>query len=171
MDEPHLYVITGIMAAGKSTVGQALAQRFERGVHLRGDQFRRAIVSGRREMAPDPEPEALTQLRLRYRLAATVAEHYLEAGFTTVWQDVILGSFLSEVVAMVEHLPVQVVVLAPQADEVARRERGRAKTGYTSYTPEQLNAGFRRDTPRIGLWLDTTSLTIEQTVDEILRSA
>ena len=35
-------------------------------------------------------------------------------------------------------------------------------------TPEALDAVFRADTPPIGLWLDTTALSIEQTVDEIL---
>lgn len=32
-----IILITGIQAAGKSTVAQLLAQRFERGVHVEGD--------------------------------------------------------------------------------------------------------------------------------------
>jgi len=35
-----IYVITGIMAAGKSTVAQMLAEHFEKGVHVRGDVYR-----------------------------------------------------------------------------------------------------------------------------------
>ncbi|MFD9885204.1 AAA family ATPase, partial [Streptomyces alboflavus] len=45
-------VITGIMAAGKSTVAQALAERLPRAAHVRGDVFRRMIVSGRQEYEP-----------------------------------------------------------------------------------------------------------------------
>jgi hypothetical protein len=41
------------MAAGKSTVGRLLASRFERGVHLEGDVFRRSIIGGREEMTRD----------------------------------------------------------------------------------------------------------------------
>ena len=48
------------------------------------------------------------------------------------------------------------------------REAGRDKHGYRTMTPEALDAAFRADTPAIGLWLDTTALSIEQTVDEIL---
>jgi adenylylsulfate kinase-like enzyme len=40
-------VVTGIQAAGKSTIAQALAERLDRPVRLRGDLFRRMIVSGR----------------------------------------------------------------------------------------------------------------------------
>ncbi|WP_249019480.1 zeta toxin family protein [Conexibacter sp. S30A1] len=43
---PVIYLITGPMAAGKSTVARLLAARFERGVHLEGDVFRRSIGAG-----------------------------------------------------------------------------------------------------------------------------
>jgi dephospho-CoA kinase len=73
-------VVTGIQAAGKSTVAQALAERLERSVHLRGDLFRRMIVNGRADMgAAEPPAEALRQLRLRYRPAAAAADRYAGA--------------------------------------------------------------------------------------------
>jgi hypothetical protein len=87
-----IYVVTGIQAAGKSTVAQALAERLEKSVHLRGDLFRRMVVNGRADMGPaDPPAEALRQLRLRYALAAAAADGYAEAGFDVVYQDIILG--------------------------------------------------------------------------------
>src|SRR3954453_16850145 len=82
--QPVVYLVTGPMAAGKSTVARLLASRFERGVHLEGDVFRRSIVNGREEMTPDPSPEALAQLRLRYQIAAAAADSYFEAGFSVV---------------------------------------------------------------------------------------
>ena len=48
----RVIVVVGIMAAGKSTVAEALARRFDRAVHLRGDVFRRMIVSGRAPITP-----------------------------------------------------------------------------------------------------------------------
>jgi adenylate kinase family enzyme len=45
METDGVIVISGIMAAGKSTVSQLLAERFQYGVHLRGDVFRRMTVS------------------------------------------------------------------------------------------------------------------------------
>ena len=164
---PSIVLITGIMASGKSTVAQAVAERMPMSVHLRGDVFRRMIVNGRVEMTPDEAKAATAQLRLRYQLAATAAEQYCQAGFTVVYQDVIIGDVLSEVVAMLRKQPLYVVVLCPSPEVVAAREAGRGKTGYGEWTPEMLDEGLRSGTPHIGLWLDTSDLSVAQTVDAV----
>jgi chloramphenicol 3-O-phosphotransferase len=168
-------VITGIQAAGKSTIALALAQRFDRSVHLRGDVFRTMVMRGRVEMGQaSPPPEAVRQLRLRYSLAATVADGYAEAGFTVVLQDIIIGSYLTEMVAAIRSRPLYVVVLAPSAEVVQAREEARhLATGKTAYKPGDLSAAeldavLRLETPRIGLWLDTSQQAPEQTVEQIL---
>ncbi|MCP5029808.1 MAG: AAA family ATPase [Actinomycetia bacterium] len=170
MADGRLIVLSGIMAAGKSTVAQALAERFPKSAHVRGDHYRRAIVQGRHDMSRDPTPEALDQLRLRYRLAASTAEHYRHAGFTTVVQDTILGPMLNEFVAMIRDRPLSLVVLTPEPGEVARREEHRSKVGYRTFTPEHLDAVLRTDTPRVGYWLDSTGLTVTETVDQVLAN-
>ncbi|WP_157465642.1 AAA family ATPase [Cellulomonas sp. Leaf395] len=162
-------LITGVMAAGKSTVAQLLAERLPRAVHVRGDVFRRMVVSGRVEMEPSGPDEALVQLHLRYRLAALVADEYADAGFTAVVQDIALGDDLPAWVAMFRNAP-QVVVLAPSAEAVSAREAGRVKTGYGTWTVDDLDAALRDGTPRIGLWLDTTAQTPDQTVDAIVSA-
>jgi GrpB-like predicted nucleotidyltransferase (UPF0157 family)/chloramphenicol 3-O-phosphotransferase len=166
--EPVVFLITGPMAAGKSTVARLLAGRFPRGVHLEGDVFRRSIVSGRVEMTPAAPPVALEQLLLRYRMAASAADAYFEAGFAVALEDVVAGPPLADYRRLIRSRPCHVVVLLPSVEAVAAREAGRAQTGSTHWTVEQLHAGFVETTPRIGLWLDTTDLTPEQTVDAIL---
>jgi chloramphenicol 3-O-phosphotransferase len=164
-----IFLLTGISAAGKSTVAELLAQRFERGVHVRGDVFRRMVVSGRHEMSMAPTDEAIDQLRLRYRLGATTADAYAVAGFTVVVQDVILGHHLREYVERIRTRPLHVVVLAPRVDVVTEREAGRDKVAYRGIdTPAALDAALRHDTPPIGLWLDTSEQTPAETVDAIL---
>lgn len=162
-------VITGVMAAGKSAVAQALAERLPRSVHVRGDLFRRMIVSGRADPTPELPPEEMRQLRLRYRLAAQVADGYAEAGFTVVLQDIALGDQLLDLVRAVRTRPRYVVVLAPRPDVVAGREADRPKTGYVDdWNVAELDRALREETPRLGLWLDTSDLTVAATVDAIL---
>jgi chloramphenicol 3-O-phosphotransferase len=166
----EIILITGIMAAGKSSVAQALAEQLPLSVHLRGDVFRKMIVNGRADISPENWDEAQSQLHLRYRLAAGAATTYSAAGFTVVYQDVILGQDLPQVIDLLRpfNVPVLAVVLAPQPAVVATRDRDRAKTGYGAWTAEELDAGLRDETPKIGLWLDTSHQTITETVDEIL---
>ncbi len=168
MQQPVIYLITGPMAAGKSTVARLLASRFERGVHLEGDVFRRSIVTGRAEMTPEPSQEAVEQLRLRYRLAAAAADTYFQAGFSVALEDVVAGPLLDDCRAMVRGQPCHVIVLLPSIEAVAAREAGRDAEGYSRWTIEQLYEGFVDTTSRIGIWLDTTDLTPEETVEEIL---
>jgi hypothetical protein len=140
-------------------------------VHLRGDLFRRMVVNGRADMTPGPAEDAVRQLRLRHRLTAVVADEYFREGFSVVAQDVVLGEHLAEMVQLIRQRPLLVVVLAPQAEAVAAREAGRAKNAYREWAVRLLDRGLRNDTPRIGLWLDTSHQTAAETVDEIVNRA
>jgi predicted kinase len=167
---PRIILITGNMAAGKSTIAQALAERLPKSVHLRGDLFRRMIVNGQAEMSSELSAEAQQQLALRYQLATQAAKSYFQAGFTVVYQDIIIGSTLAEMVATFQALPLSVFVLCPRAEIVAARDSSRSKTGYPNHASVQaFDRILRHETPQIGYWLDTSELTVTQTVDAILR--
>lgn len=163
------FVITGVMAAGKSTVAELLAQRFERSVHLRGDVFRKMIVRGREPITEELGDEALRQLDLRQRIAADVANDYWRDDFTVVLQDIYIGAALPNVVGRLEISPLYVVVLNPSPEAVVRREAEREKSGYGPWGVAALCAAMESETPRIGLWLDTSTQSPEETVEEILR--
>lgn len=166
---PGVVVITGIMASGKSTIAQALAERLPTSVHLRGDVFRRMIVNGRAEMTPPLSDGATAQLQLRYQLAAQAAQGYCQAGFTVVYQDVIIGPVLEDVLAWLgSAYPIYLVVLCPTPEVTAAREAGRNKTAYRGWTPELLDQGLRETTSYLGLWLDTSDLSVDETIDAIL---
>jgi cytidylate kinase len=168
---PAVILVTGIQAAGKSTVAQLLAERLSQSVHVRGDLFRRMIINGRADMTPDPSSEAVRQLRLRYQLAAMVSDAYFQAGFTVIVQDVILGPHLAEMTAMIRSRPLLIIVLAPQISAIADREKNRGKTAYGTWAIRQLDDMLRHQTPRLGLWLDTSRQTAAETADEVLSRA
>lgn len=167
---PSTILITGIMAAGKSSVAQALAERLPRSVHLRGDIFRRMIVRGRADMGFTLSDDALAQLMLRYRLSAMVALEYMAVGFTVVYQDIVIGPTLTEMCQRLRGHPLYVVVLCPSPDIVIAREEGRSKRGYRNQAEVvDFDRVLRSETPRLGLWLDTSLLTVEETAAEILE--
>ena len=182
---PQFYLITGVMASGKSTVAECLAQELEPCAHVRGDAFRRMIAfrrrscgethrrmiaSGRREMGPDPDPEALRQYALRCDLAAQTARTYFQAGFSVVLQDNYYGRALPDMLERLRGLPVRVVRLCPRPEVVEQRERDRGKNGYTRFSVRALCANFLRETPAIGLALDNSAETPQQTAARILAN-
>ena len=163
-----LILITGIMAAGKSTVAQQLCERLPKSVHLRGDVFRRMIVNGQAEMGMNLSSEARLQLSLRYKIAAAVATMYLDMGFSVVYQDIILGDDLHQMAQLLTQHRLHVVVLCPDADTVAARERARHKTGYGNLSIIAFDEMLKLNTPKLGLWLDTSHQTATETVEAIL---
>ncbi|AEY66177.1 AAA family ATPase [Clostridium sp. BNL1100] len=166
--EKAIYLITGVMASGKSTVSELLASKMRNGVHLRGDVFRRMIVSGRAEMSAQPSDEAIRQLQLRYRLAADAAKTYYDNGFSVILQDNYYGEQLFHILDMLKGYPVQIIVLCPNVKTVKNREKQRGKVGYIGFTVETLYENFMRETPRIGFWLDTSEQSPEQSVEDIM---
>jgi chloramphenicol 3-O-phosphotransferase len=166
-----IYVITGVMASGKSTVAELLSRSLERCVHLRGDVFRKMIVTGREDMCENPSAEALSQLDMRYAIAAKAAITYYEYGFSVVVQDNFLGEKLLYFVELLGRCTKYVIVLNPDLGAIKQREQNRAKKGYVGFSAESLYRTFLNETPRIGLWLDTSKLSAEETVGEIRKRA
>jgi cytidylate kinase len=163
-------VITGAMAAGKSTVTELLARRLPRSVHVRGDIFRTMVVNGRAEMTPQPTEEAIAQLHLRYDLAALTADRYAEAGFDAVVQDVVIGAELAGFIRRITAPERYLVVLSPTVSALELREQQRAKEGYGHLSAGALDEVLRRETAQIGYWLDSSAQTAEETVDDIIAN-
>ena len=124
-------------------------------------------------MTSDPTSEAWRQLRLRYSLGAATADAYFTAGFSVVIQDIIVGPILQEYVDLIQSRPLCVVVLAPNRDVVAAREESRDKTAYRPGFNgiDALDDALRRETPHLGLWLDTSEQTPDLTVATIVARA
>jgi hypothetical protein len=170
----ELWLVIGIQSAGKSTVADLLASRFDPAVHVRGGQFYRWATRGWVHADDHERPEeARRLLSLRYRLSALVADEYCAEGFTTVVQDNIFGRDVVIWLDSIRARPRHLVVLRPSLDVVKQRDRERmsmtGKVAYRadSFSVEDLDRALE-STPRIGLWLDTTHQTPEQTVDEII---
>src|SRR5687767_10101700 len=156
-----VFLVTGIQAAGKSTVGRALAQRFARAAFIEGDVMWKLVVSGNEDMTPDPSEEAVRQYALRVKHGAMLADSFLEAGFNAVHSDIVGGDDLARYAGLVRGRPLYVVALHPSASAAVRRERERGTTAYRDWeaqgkTLEEAIEEFRGwydASPRLGVWI------------------
>jgi broad-specificity NMP kinase len=170
-----IWIISGTQGVGKTTVSRLLAERFDRSVHLESDRLRRVIIRGERRVAMenwDPvshrfDDETQRHLELRYRNDALLARSHHEAGFTPIIDDVVIGPWVEWLRQELEPLPVIFVMLEAQPDVLETREIGRGTALFREW--DWLAAEIRVRTPHVGLWLDNSDWTPEQTVAEILR--
>ena len=165
----NIFLITGLMASGKSTISEMLASTLKPSVHLRGDIFRKMIITGRADMSEHPSAEAVNQLHLRYLLTAECAKKYFDNGFTVIIQDNYYCSELPYMLELLKGYPVHTIVLCPNVSAIRDREAQRNKKGYTGFEIEPLYHTFMSETPRIGLWIDSSTQTPQQTVDCIKK--
>ena len=132
------------------------------------------VVSGAQNMGGEqPSNEAVRQYLLRLRHGAMLADSLFENGFTAVHSDIVMGESMPAYLDMVRSRPRFVVMLRPSIDAVVARERARPKTAYRDLGPTledavRTFAGWIDATERVGLWLDSTDQTPDETVDEIM---
>lgn len=166
----RVIVITGAMAAGKSTVAELLAAELPKSVHVRGEAFRRMVINGRAEMTLHPSPDAVAQLQLRYRLASHVADEYAAHGFDAIVQDMIIGDDLASFIDRIKTRDRFLVVLSPSVSALEWRQEQRHKEGYVHFSAGALDHALRAETKHIGYWLDSSTQTPQETVADILAN-
>jgi len=170
----ELWLVIGVQGAGKSTIADLLAHEFDRAVHIRGGAFYRWAARGWVHHDDDQVAEARRFLDLRYRLSRMVADEYCTEGFVSVVQDNIYGEDVTTWLTSVNARPRHLVVLRPSTAVVRRRDEvRRLTTGKVAYREtgdsiEDLDAALGA-TANLGLWLDSSDQTPEETVAEILR--
>ena len=126
--EPAVIIVSGVMASGKSTVAQA-GREIERGVHLRGDAFRR-IIKGRKK--------CFRMLQTKQNGGSPCATDYRPPLPEPMLKRVFMSSSRTSFSAPrannrnAKRPSVYVVVLNPSENAISAREQIRNKkaTGY-----------------------------------------
>lgn len=151
----RLVLISGAAADGRAAVGATLARSLPRAVHVDGEAIAAFVVSGAVPARLPLSRDALEQLYLRWSAAIGVAETYQQAGFDVVISDNVVGELFADFVDFVSPAPLHVVILcAPITRDAV--EESVAQVAQVAQTP------------RVGLWLDPSGMSVEVAVAQIL---
>ena len=164
---PRLIVISGLPGSGKSTVGRLLAESLERAAYIEADVLQHFVVAGL-ELADHNgiSDEGRQQLSLRLRNACLLAKSYVASGFTAVVDDIVTGRRFEELVTALGGTEFEFVMLNPDFEVMKARWRRMGSPFAESW--DWIDEEIQHDTPRIGLWIDSTHLTPDETLARII---
>lgn len=168
-----VFVITGQLSAGKSTVTRALLERFAFGYHVDLDGMREMVTTGLASPL-DWTDETDRQFALALRAAAAVARIYADAGFAVAIEG---GMDPAEIEAALAEVGLRErtvgIILHPRLEVALDRNRKRRTKafdtsileGIMGETEGDLKRGAARDR-----WheIDNSDEPVEATVARIL---
>ncbi|NBC70126.1 AAA family ATPase [Paenibacillus sacheonensis] len=165
--KPMIYLVSGPPGAGKSTTSRAIADRLSRSAMIDGDDVYHMVIGGIANPWESPFHN-----RLMWQNIAALAGRFVETGHDVVVNYVVFREdirlFKEALGAMADEIKVKFVLLTAAEAELRRRDAER---------PPELRMGERcgivlrellADGPPEGGVLDTTALSLEQAVDEIM---
>jgi len=163
-----VFLISGIPGAGKTTVARLLASQFPLGAHIEADEIQNLIVSGGLHPQEEPREEALRQLRLRTRNVSLLADSFATARIVPVIDDTVVErqrfeNYLTDL----QTRPLRLVLLSPPLEIALARDEGRLFKGV-GHIWSHLDAVMREEMVGLGLWLDTSAQTPQQTLAAII---
>lgn len=164
-----VFLVSGPVGAGKTTVARELAERLPLAAHIESDKFQEFIVSGGLHPHQEPREEALRQLHVRTRNVSLIADSFFQAGIIPVIDDVVVyRERLMEYVSLIRSRPLALVMLAPPLRVSLARDAARTEK-HVGHIWEHLDGVMRNELIGTGLWIDNSDLSPSQTADIILE--
>jgi gluconate kinase len=165
------WLVTGIPGAGKTTIARALAAKLPRSAHIEGDVVAEMVRGGYVQPGSPPIEEESRQLALAVLNQAILARSFANAGFVPVMDFVVVTrARLAAYRGVLAGLTLRLVVLAPSREAALSRDMQRVeKTVGDRFV--HLESDLRTELQGVGVWVDSSALSVDETVAEVLRRA
>ncbi|MPZ49324.1 MAG: AAA family ATPase [Dehalococcoidia bacterium] len=166
---PEILILSGPPAAGKSTVAQALADRYDRVAHIDVDVLRHFVTPT--GFAKPGQPERHHQRLLGVRNACALARNFLDERFGVIIDECfdepgLLPLYLAQLADA--SSPIHLVQLFPTLDACEARDKERRRARGAAPFIRSDYARYAALAPTLpGALIDSSDLTPYATADKV----
>ena len=160
----NLFVLTGPAGVGKSTISKGIAKRLEKSYLIEGDDLYNMIVGG--YVSPWKEGNYLDLL---WKNAFSLIKNSLENGFDVVFNYIIGKDDVVKIKQAFPNANIKFVVLMVDEKTIVERDKLRPEDCQMGERALVLLRELREENFDEKYILDTSNLTIEQTIEEFFK--
>ena len=162
---PNLYIITGPAGVGKSTVSKQLAKQLDKSVLIEGDDIYAQVISGYVSAWKNGN-----HLDVFWNVCLNMIYTYLSAGYDVVFNYIVTLDSYTKIKEKFKEYNTKFVVLISNQETVLARDKQRPIDCQMNERCIILLNNFKNTNLKKDYFLDTTNLSVDETVDIIRNS-
>ena len=159
-----LYIITGPAGVGKSTISRQIANQSLKSVLIEGDLIYSQVVGGYVSAWKEGN-----HLEIFWKICLNMIETYLSAGYDVVFNYIVTPNILEKIKTQFTSYTTKFVVLLTDEETILKRDRERPEDCQMKERCIVLLNSFKNKNFDNNHILDTTNLSIDETVNTILH--
>jgi chloramphenicol 3-O-phosphotransferase len=166
---PDILILTGPPGSGKSTVAEALAERYDRVAHIQVDVLRHFVTPTGYAPPTRGGPAWEAQDRLAVKNACDLARNFVQERFGVIIDDIVGPEKLGRYVAGLKDAgaPVHFVRLMPRLEVCAARDAARAEGRVAPGRVEVVYRELEKAGEHAGAPIDNSDISAEDAADRL----
>ena len=159
---PNLYIITGPAGVGKSTVSKKLAENKNKSVLIEGDEIYHHVVG-----SYIPAWKEGNHLELFWNICFDMIDTYLTSGYDVVFNYIVTLDAYDKIKERFKIYKTKFLVLVVDEKTILLRDKQRPEDCQMKERCVKLLNNFKNTKYEKDYFLDTTNLTVQETVNKI----
>lgn len=158
----NLYIITGPAGVGKSTVSKKLAESKSKSVLIEGDEIYAQVIGSYVSAWKEGN-----HLDIFWKICLDMIDTYLSAGYDVIFNYIVTLSSYNMIKERFKNYSAKFVVLVVDEKTILERDKKRPLDCQMNERCIILLNNFKNTNYGKDYFLDTTNLSIQETVDAI----
>ncbi len=160
-----LYVITGPAGVGKSTISRGIAHQLDKSALIEGDDIYHQVVGGYQQAWKEGN-----HLNTFFKVCINSIKVYLEDGYDVVFNYIINPEQIKEIKENFKEYNVKFIVLLVDEETLLKRDKERPEDCQMKERCIVLLNSFKNKNYDNKNILDTSTLSVEDTINEIIKN-